>query len=86
MPEDEAIEHIKTIYDCWVSLIDVCIEEGMAVIELSDENAEKLGVALDKIVQAAKLASTGSRGAVIERCPVSERQMVGSNHAGFPIG
>ena len=59
LPEHEAIERIKATYIYWGTLIDVRIQEGVAVIELPDEDVDKAGVALDKIAQAAKLARPG---------------------------
>ena len=59
LPEEEAVERIKATYGYWGTLIDVRIRDGVAVIELPDENADKAGAALDKIAQAAKLARTG---------------------------
>lgn len=59
LPEAEAIERIKDTYGYWGALIDVRIRDGVAVIELPEENADKAGAALDKIAQAAKLGRTG---------------------------
>ncbi len=36
LPPDEAIERIKLLYGFWGPLIEVRIEEGVAVIELPD--------------------------------------------------
>lgn len=65
LPEAEAIERIKDTYGYWGALIDVRIREGVAVIELPDENADRAGAALDKIAQAAKLGRTGRYQAAI---------------------
>lgn len=59
LPEAEAVERIKQIYGYWGSLIDVRIENGLAVIELPEEQSNKAGIALDKISQAAKAARGG---------------------------
>ena len=59
LPPDEAIERIKQLYGFWGPLIDVRIEDGVAVIELPDAQASMAGSALDKIRQAAKAGRSG---------------------------
>ena len=60
LPEAEAVERIKQTYGYWGSLLDVRIEDGIAVIDLPDENANRAGAALDKIKDAGRAAKAGS--------------------------
>ena len=59
LPPDEAIQRIRLLHGFWGPLIDVRIEDGVAVIELPDAAGEHGRHALDKIRQAAKAGRSG---------------------------
>ena len=59
LPAAEAIERIKQTYGYWGPLLDVRIEDGVAIIDLPEERSHKAGAALDKIQQAARASRSG---------------------------
>lgn len=59
LPEAEAIERIKQIYDFLSSVVDVTIADGMATIAFSTQRQQQVSQALRTMDQASKQAKQG---------------------------